>query len=63
MSRRSAPIPSPQSDYGRTKGEGEQAVREAFPAATIMRPSLVFGPEDDLTNRFAAHGAAARSSR
>jgi NADH dehydrogenase len=43
-----------QSIYGRTKGEGEEAVREAFPSATIIRPSLVFGPEDDLTNRFAA---------
>lgn len=42
------------SNYGRTKGEGEKAVREAFPDATIIRPSLVFGPEDDLTNRFAA---------
>src|SRR6476661_5209543 len=43
-----------QSAYGRTKGEGEAAVRKAFPAATIIRPSLVFGPEDELTNRFAA---------
>jgi len=42
------------SAYGRTKGEGEQAVRSAFPGATIIRPSLVFGPEDDLTNRFAS---------
>lgn len=42
-----------QSAYGRTKGEGEEAVRAALPAATIIRPSLVFGPEDDLTNRFA----------
>lgn len=41
------------SNYGRTKGEGEAAVRKAFPAATIIRPSLVFGPEDALTNRFA----------
>jgi NADH dehydrogenase len=41
------------SNYGRTKGEGETAVREVFPNATIIRPSLVFGPEDDLTNRFA----------
>jgi len=41
------------SNYGRSKGEGEAAVRAAFPAATIIRPSLVFGPEDDLTNRFA----------
>ena len=42
------------SNYGRTKGEGEAAVRAAFPGATIVRPSLVFGAEDDLTNRFAA---------
>ena len=42
-----------QSAYGRSKGEGEAAVRAAFPAATIFRPSLVFGPEDQLTNRFA----------
>jgi NADH dehydrogenase len=42
------------SNYGRTKAEGEAAVNKAFPAATIIRPSLVFGPEDDLTNRFAA---------
>jgi NADH dehydrogenase len=45
--------PDSQSNYGRTKGEGEEAVRKIFPAATIVRPSLVFGPEDDLTNRFA----------
>lgn len=45
-----------QSDsvYGRTKGEGEDVVRAAFPGATIIRPSIVFGPEDDLTNRLAA---------
>jgi NADH dehydrogenase len=43
-----------QSAYGRTKAEGEKAVREAFPTATVIRPSLVFGPEDNLTNRFAA---------
>lgn len=43
-----------RSNYGRTKGEGEEAVRKAFPNATIIRPSLVFGPEDELTNRFAA---------
>lgn len=45
---------SAKSNYGRTKGEGERAVRDAFPNATIIRPSLVFGPEDELTNRFAA---------
>lgn len=43
-----------KSSYGRTKGEGEEAVRKAFPNSTIIRPSLVFGPEDDLTNRFAS---------
>lgn len=41
------------SAYGRTKSEGEAAVRDVFPGATIVRPSLVFGPEDELTNRFA----------
>jgi len=46
--------PESASNYGRTKGEGEAAVREAYPSATIIRPSLVFGPEDELTNRFAA---------
>ncbi len=42
------------SAYARTKGEGEAAVRAGFPAAAILRPSLVFGPEDRLFNRFAA---------
>lgn len=46
--------PASASAYGRSKGEGETAVRLAFPCATIIRPSLVFGPEDQLTNRFAA---------
>jgi NADH dehydrogenase len=46
--------PHSQSDYGRTKGEGEQAVRASFPGATIIRPSTVFGPEDQFTNRFAS---------
>jgi NADH dehydrogenase len=45
--------PEAESAYGRTKGEGEQAVRDAFPAATIIRPSIAFGQEDDLINRFA----------
>ncbi len=39
--------------YARTKGEGEAAVREAFSGATIMRPSIVFGAEDNFVNRFA----------
>jgi NADH dehydrogenase len=46
--------PDSASDYGQTKGRGEQAVRAAFPGATIIRPSVVFGPEDDFTNRFAS---------
>lgn len=41
------------SAYGRSKGEGEAAVRAAFPAATILRPSIVFGAEDQFLNRFA----------
>ncbi len=45
--------PQSPSDYARSKAAGEAAVREAFPAATIVRPSIVFGPEDDFFNRFA----------
>jgi uncharacterized protein YbjT (DUF2867 family) len=41
------------SNYGKSKGDGEAAVRAAFPRATILRPSLIFGREDQLTNRFA----------
>ena len=39
--------------YGRTKGEGEAAIRAAYPQATILRPSTVFGREDAFVNRFA----------
>lgn len=46
--------PASDSAYARSKAAGEQAVLEAFPKATILRPSLVFGPEDDFFNRFAA---------
>ncbi|WP_375269747.1 complex I NDUFA9 subunit family protein, partial [Phenylobacterium sp.] len=42
-----------ESKYARTKAEGEAAVREIFPDAVIIRPSIVFGPEDDFFNRFA----------
>lgn len=45
--------PQSASAYGRSKGEGEAAVRAAFPAATLIRPSIAFGPEDDFVNRFA----------
>ena len=41
------------SDYARSKAEGEQAVLEHQPEAMILRPSIVFGPEDDFFNRFA----------
>lgn len=46
--------PDSKSEYACTKGLGEQAVRAAFPNATIIRPSTVFGPEDNFTNRFAS---------
>ena len=39
--------------YNRTKAEGEAAVRAAFPAATIVRPSVLFGEDDAFTNLFA----------
>jgi len=46
-----ADVNSP-SKYGVSKARGEQAVLAAFPTATILRPSLVFGPEDQFFNRF-----------
>jgi NADH dehydrogenase len=42
------------SQYARSKAAGENAVRAALPSATIMRPSVLFGPDDAFTNRFAA---------
>ncbi|MGQ0681214.1 complex I NDUFA9 subunit family protein [Bradyrhizobium sp.] len=42
------------SVYARTKAAGEKATLEAVPSATIIRPAVVFGPEDQFTNRFAA---------
>src|SRR5262245_25371459 len=41
------------SAYARTKAAGEQAVLAAFPSAVVMRPSIIFGPEDAFFNRFA----------
>lgn len=41
------------ADYGQSKAAGEAAVRAAFPSATILRPSIVFGREDQFVNRFA----------
>jgi uncharacterized protein YbjT (DUF2867 family) len=43
-----------KSNYARSKAEGERAVLEEFPDAIILRPSIVFGPEDQFFNRFAA---------
>lgn len=45
--------PDSQSHYGRTKAEGERRVLAAFPDAVILRPSIIFGPEDQFFNRFA----------
>ena len=42
------------SGYARAKAAGEKAVLAAVPSATILRPSVIFGPEDQFTNRFAA---------
>ncbi len=42
------------SRYARAKAAGEAAVSAAVPSATIFRPSVMFGPEDQFTNRFAA---------
>jgi len=58
MSAIGAAADSP-SEYGRSKAAGEAAVQAAFPQATILRPSVVFGPEDKFFNMF---GAMARIS-
>ena len=42
-----------EADYARSKAAGEAAVRKVFPDAVVMRPSIVFGPEDGFFNRFA----------
>ena len=46
--------PSSDSRYAQSKGKGEIAVVEAFPSAVILRPSVVFGQEDQFFNKFAA---------
>lgn len=43
-----------EAEYARSKAEGEERAASAFPGAIILRPSIVFGPEDDFFNRFAA---------
>lgn len=45
--------PDSPSVYARSKAEGERRVREALPSATIVRPSIIIGPEDSFFNRFA----------
>lgn len=51
--------PASPSAYGRSKAAGEDAVRAAFPKATVLRPSIVFGREDGFVNRFAGMIAGA----
>ena len=46
--------PDSPAKYARTKAAGEAAVREIIPQAVVLRPSVVFGPEDAFFNRFAA---------
>jgi len=46
--------PASESKYARTKAEGEAAVREVCPDAVVVRPSIIFGPDDHFFNRFAA---------
>ena len=46
--------PGSESPYVRARATGERLVRGAFPGATILRPSVVFGPEDTFINRLAA---------
>lgn len=43
-----------KSDYAKSKYDGEQAVLAAYPTASILRPSVIFGPEDNFFNKFAA---------
>lgn len=52
MSAIGASVTSP-GNYGRSKGLAEQAVREVFPEAALLRPSVIFGPEDSFFNMFA----------
>ena len=42
------------AQYARSKAEGEKRARAAFPGTTVLRPSIIFGPEDAFFNRFAA---------
>jgi len=45
---------SANANYAKTKAQGEVQLREGFPDAVVLRPSIIFGPEDDFFNRFAS---------
>jgi NADH dehydrogenase len=45
--------PESPAAYARTKAAGEHAAKDTFAGASVVRPSVVFGPEDDFFNRFA----------
>jgi len=47
--------PQSPAAYGRSKAAGEAALKAAFPDAIVLRPALVFGPEDEFFNRFACY--------
>ncbi|MEL7481576.1 MAG: complex I NDUFA9 subunit family protein, partial [Pseudomonadota bacterium] len=53
---------SSNAKYARTKAEAETAILAAVPKAVILRPSIVFGPEDDFFNRFATMASGPMSS-
>ena len=55
--------PESESDYARTKGEGETRVQQHMPRTVILRPSIIFGPEDEFFNRFASLSRFGRSYR
>ncbi|MDE2384139.1 MAG: complex I NDUFA9 subunit family protein [Alphaproteobacteria bacterium] len=54
MSGLGADVPDSASAYVASRAEGEAKARAAFPGASVLQPSVIFGPEDDFFNRFAA---------
>ena len=63
MSRRIGADENSPSLYAQSKAQGEKAVLAAAPGAVIVRPSIVFGPEDDFFNRFASLARFCRPCR